>query len=106
MVKLEHIQFRWKNKAPLLLNIDNLNIKQGEKVFIKGSSGSGKSTLLNLIAGVLKPQSGKVWVSDTNVSALPSVKRDIFRADHIGFIFQMFNLIPYLSVLENVTLTS
>ncbi len=104
MVKLEQVQFRWKIKAPLLLDITDLSIKQGEKVFIKGASGSGKSTLLNLIAGVIKPQFGKVWVSGTNLSALPSVKRDIFRADHIGFIFQMFNLIPYLSVLENVTL--
>ncbi len=103
-MKLEDIHFRWKQGAPLVLDISAFAVCQGEKVFLKGPSGSGKSTLLNLVAGVIVPQQGTVTVGDVAVSALRGARRDAFRADHIGFIFQMFNLIPYLSVLENVTL--
>ena len=104
LVQLEGVRFRWKPGAPLVLDIEAFAVKKGEKVFLKGPSGSGKSTLLNLVAGVIIPQEGAVTVGDTAVSTLRGARRDAFRADHIGFIFQMFNLIPYLSVLENVTL--
>ena len=104
LVQLEGVRFRWKPDAPLVLDVETFAVKQGEKVFLKGPSGSGKSTLLNLVAGVTLPQAGTVTVGDTTVSTLRGARRDAFRADHIGFIFQMFNLIPYLSVLENVTL--
>ena len=104
LVGLEGVRFRWKSGTPLVLDIDRFTVHQGEKVFLKGPSGSGKSTLLNLVAGVIVPQAGTVSVGDTAVSALRGARRDAFRADHIGFIFQMFNLIPYLSVRENVTL--
>ncbi len=73
-------------------------------MFLRGPSGSGKSTLLSLVAGVVTPQVGVVRVLGRDLGALGSVERDRFRADHIGFIFQMFNLIPYLSVVENVSL--
>jgi len=69
-----------------------------------GPSGSGKTTLLGLLAGILKPQRGSVTVLGTDITTLHSIARDRFRADHIGFIFQMFNLIPYLSVVENIIL--
>ena len=104
VVNLRDVKFRWKAGSPLVLDIDALSVPKGAKVFIKGSSGSGKTTLLNLIAGVIVPESGSVSINDTNLSSLAGAKRDAFRADNIGFIFQMFNLIPYLSVLENVTL--
>ncbi len=104
LVELEEVRFRWKQGAPLVLDIEAFTVRQGEKVFLKGPSGSGKSTLLNLVAGVTVPQAGTVTVGDTAVSALRGARRDTFRADHIGFIFQMFNLIPYLSVQGNVTL--
>ena len=104
VVSLRDVTFRWKAGSSLVLDIDALSIPKGAKVFIKGSSGSGKTTLLNLIAGVIVPESGSVSVNGTNLSGLAGAKRDVFRADNIGFIFQMFNLIPYLSVLENVTL--
>jgi len=71
---------------------------------VRGPSGSGKSTLLSLLAGVLQAQSGSVKVLGSELSALGGAARDHFRADHVGVIFQMFNLIPYLSVLENVAL--
>jgi putative ABC transport system ATP-binding protein len=95
--------FAWHSHEPLL-EIDALQIKRGARIFIEGPSGSGKSTLLSLIAGVVTPQKGTITINDQRVSALNGADRDRFRADHIGFIYQMFNLIPYLSVVENVTL--
>lgn len=104
LISLNNVHFRWKRNAELTLDIDTLEIPKGEKVFIKGPSGSGKSTLLNLMAGVLVPEMGQVNINGVALEKLSGAKRDYFRANNIGFIFQMFNLIPYLSVLENVTL--
>ena len=103
-VWLEHVRFRWKPDAPPVLDIAGLELHQGERVFIKGPSGSGKSTLLNLIAGVMVPETGRVLLGETELTGLSGARRDALRADRVGFIFQLFNLIPYLSVLENVTL--
>ena len=88
----------------MVLSIDALQVAPGECVFIKGPSGSGKSTLLSLLSGVTTAVAGSVRVMDQDLGRLGSVQRDHFRADHIGYIFQMFNLIPYLSVVDNVTL--
>ncbi|MFM8319433.1 MAG: ABC transporter ATP-binding protein [Chloroflexota bacterium] len=79
-------------------------IGQGEFVAILGKSGSGKSTLLNLIGGIDLADSGTICVADTELTALDDRARTLFRRDKIGFIFQFFNLIPTLSVLENVSL--
>lgn len=76
----------------------------GERVFLHGPSGCGKSTLLALLGGVLTPQHGKITLLHTDLTALSASARDRFRVDHIGFIFQQFNLIPYLSVLDNTLL--
>ena len=81
-----------------------MTVLTGEKVFIYGPSGSGKTTLLNLIAGILISQSGSLVILDKNIMALPSGARDSFRGDHIGFVFQSFNLIPYLTIYENILL--
>ena len=86
------------------LRIDRFDVGKGEKVFLRGPSGSGKSTLLGLICGVLSPRSGTVRVAGEELSQLSSARRDAVRATHLGVIFQMFNLVPFLSVLENVTL--
>lgn len=86
------------------LDIERFDVAQGESVFLQGASGSGKSTLLNLIGGVLKPTSGEISLLGTNLSSLSSSGRDAFRADHLGYVFQMFNLLPYLDVVANVTL--
>lgn len=75
-----------------------------ERVFLQGPSGSGKSTLLNLIGGVLLPQRGSVKCLGMDLAGLKAKARDEFRGDHMGFIFQMFNLLPYFSAIENVTL--
>ncbi len=102
-VQLDDLLFSWQAGQPVL-DIPALVITPGEKVFLKGPSGSGKTTLLGLIGGVLVPEQGQVSLLGTPVNQLTPAARDRFRADHVGFIFQMFNLIPYLSVLENVLL--
>jgi putative ABC transport system ATP-binding protein len=104
VVELSNVRFAWAEHAQPVVDIESLNIAPGERVFLRGPSGSGKSTLLSIIAGVVAPTEGGVRVLGQDIGRLHSADRDRFRADHIGFIFQMFNLIPYLSVLENVTL--
>jgi putative ABC transport system ATP-binding protein len=104
VIEIADLSFAWKKQAQPVLNIGSLQVTRGERVFLRGPSGSGKSTLLNLLAGVATPQSGMLRVLGQDLTALGSAQRDHFRAHHIGFIFQMFNLIPYLSVIENVTL--
>ncbi len=88
----------------LVLDIKALSIAKGERVFLFGPSGSGKTTLLGLLAGVLKADGGSIRVLDADLARLSGSERDDFRAVHIGYIFQMFNLIPYLSVLDNILL--
>jgi putative ABC transport system ATP-binding protein len=78
----------------------------GEFVLLLGKSGSGKSTLLNLVSGIDTPTSGEVTVAGTPLHRLSERQRTLFRRDHIGIVFQFFNLIPTLTVLENVTLPS
>lgn len=102
-ISLNNISFGY-DSSKLVLDIDELSINKGERVFLHGPSGSGKSTLLNLLAGVLVPHSGEIRILDTNLKALSQTKRDVFRGDHIGFIFQRFNLINYLSIAENISL--
>lgn len=104
VIQISNLQFAWKRGAPCVLDIAALEIDQGERVFLQGSSGSGKSTLLSLLAGVSTLRGGELAVLGHDLRRLNAARRDRFRADHIGIIFQMFNLIPYLSVLENVTL--
>lgn len=101
-VFLDNVVFRWPGRQRDILDIPLFSARPGEQVFISGPSGSGKSTLLGLIAGIISPSSGSVRVNGVRLNGLGGARRDIFRGDHIGFIFQQFNLIPYLSILENV----
>lgn len=103
-IALKKVRFLWPKAIEPTIAMDELNIHQGEQLFISGPSGSGKSTLLSLIAGILEPTSGEIIINDCMISQLSSSERDIFRGNHIGFIFQQFNLIPYLTVLENVVI--
>jgi putative ABC transport system ATP-binding protein len=98
------VRFAWSPSAPLVIDIERLALARGERLFLRGPSGSGKSTLLSLLAGVVTARAGTVRVLGRDLGKLGAAERDRFRADHIGFIFQMFNLIPYLSVVENVCL--
>ncbi|MBZ0286456.1 MAG: ABC transporter ATP-binding protein [Anaerolineae bacterium] len=89
-----------------ILNHVNLQIETGEFFVLLGKSGSGKSTLLNLISGIDRADGGQVIIGGTDVTALDEKRQTLFRRDHIGIIFQFFNLIPTLTVLENITLPS
>ncbi|MGX6648321.1 ABC transporter ATP-binding protein [Maricaulaceae bacterium MS644] len=103
-LELDGVHFAYGKGAAPVIDIRRFELKRGERVFLKGASGSGKSTLLGLIAGVLQPDSGSLHVLGTSLTDLSAPDRDRFRAAHLGVIFQMFNLLPYLPVGANVTL--
>lgn len=94
---------RGNQKIPVLENI-NLNVPEGEFLALMGPSGSGKTTLLNLIAGIDKPDSGTISVAETDVVGLSESALANWRARHVGFIFQFYNLMPVLTAFENVEL--
>ncbi|PIW27185.1 MAG: methionine ABC transporter ATP-binding protein [Rhodospirillales bacterium CG15_BIG_FIL_POST_REV_8_21_14_020_66_15] len=103
-IRLSGVTFRWRPDAPLVLDIPEFAVRPGERVFVTGPSGSGKSTLLNLLAGIVLPQAGAVEIGGSDMTRLPGARRDALRADRVGYIFQMFNLLPFLSLTENVLL--
>lgn len=106
-VKISHLNFSYPGKIPVaVLDISDWRISRGDRVFIKGPSGSGKSTLLNLLAGILTATQGSIEILGQDLGALSARKRDAFRAKHIGIVFQQFNLIQYLSVLDNIRLAA
>ena len=104
IIDLNNVCFRWKNSGSILLAIPEFRMKQHEHVFLQGPSGCGKSTLLALVGGILVSESGSLKVLGQELRNLSRSGRDAFRVDHIGFIFQLFNLLPYLSIEENVML--
>src|ERR1700756_89409 len=104
MIEIRNATYRWRGAAADCLDIESLALAAGGSLFLHGPSGSGKSTLLGLLAGVLAPRTGDVKVLGTAMEDLYAVQRDAFRADHVGYIFQQFNLLPYLSVEDNVLL--
>ena len=104
ILDIKNICFRWKNSGSLLLNLPEFKIEKHEHVFLQGRSGSGKSTLLALVGGILVSESGTLKVLGQDIKNFTRSGRDSFRVDHLGFIFQLFNLLPYLSIEENVML--
>jgi putative ABC transport system ATP-binding protein len=102
-VELDRVRFRYEG-GPDILQIPSLVIARHERIFLYGPSGSGKTTLLGLLAGVLRATEGSVRVLGHNLTALSARQRDVFRGAHIGYIFQLFNLITYLNVEENILL--
>ncbi len=104
-IKIKKLSFQWKGQNKALLENIDISIAKGEHVFIQGKSGSGKSSLLSLLVGINLPQTGSIEVLGSQLNKLSAAERDEFRANHIGYIFQMFNLVPYLSVLDNVLLS-
>ncbi|WP_415898973.1 ABC transporter ATP-binding protein [Neptuniibacter sp. QD48_11] len=102
-VEIDALTFRW-NRHTHGITVPYFELKQAESVFIKGPSGSGKSTLLNLLGGMIAPSSGSIKILEQDVGTFTSRKMDRFRADHIGFIFQQFNLLPHLDLIDNVAL--
>lgn len=104
VIELNKVIFQWPNSDSATLDIEHLSVKTNEHVFIKGPSGCGKSTLLSLLTGINVATQGEVQLLGSNLTQLSSSQRDRFRADNIGYIFQQFNLLPYLSVVENIVL--
>jgi putative ABC transport system ATP-binding protein len=102
-VALRDVQFSYR-AGKKILDIPTLEIEAGERVFLFGPSGSGKTTLLGLMTGVLSAQQGSINVLGQDLAKMSGSQRDSFRGSHLGYIFQLFNLIPYLSVIENITL--
>jgi putative ABC transport system ATP-binding protein len=103
IISIDNLRFAWPGQAPML-EIQQLQLQAGEHLFIQGPSGSGKSTLLNLIAGVLGGFEGEISLAGQSLASLSERQRDRLRADHIGVLFQQFNLLPYLSLIDNVSL--
>lgn len=102
-VQISNLDYAWPGEAPLL-SIERFEIGQGESVYLRGPSGSGKSTLLGLITGVLSPNGGELHVLGAPMHELGAAARDAVRAERLGVIFQLFNLVPYLTPIENVWL--
>jgi putative ABC transport system ATP-binding protein len=104
MIALDRLVFRWRGQHADCLDIPSFGIAAGERVFLHGPSGGGKSTLLGVLGGVALPSAGSVTLLGQRIDTLSGSARDRFRADHIGFIFQQFNLLPWLPALDNVLL--
>jgi len=103
-VNMCDVRFAWPGQDAFALAVRGFSIGTRERVLLLGPSGSGKSTLLSLLAGIVVPQHGRIDILGTDIARLSSAARDRFRAEHCGIVFQMFNLLPYGSVLDNVLL--
>jgi putative ABC transport system ATP-binding protein len=103
-IRLREVAFRWKRDHRFALAVAAFDLARGERVLLTGPSGAGKSTLLGLVSGTLTAEAGEVSVLGHDLTAMSGPARDRFRAAHLGVIFQMFNLIPYLSISDNVLL--
>ena len=103
-IRLDSLRFYWSKVADFKIYIPKLEIGRGEKVLLLGESGSGKTTLLSLICGFLSPISGDIFLNEQKLNDLKANKKDQFRSDNIGIIFQQFNLLPYANVIDNITL--
>ena len=102
ILKTSNLKYKYKNGKTI--NFPDIGLSSGDKVLINGVSGSGKTTFLNLIAGAIKIQDGEIELAANKYSSMSSSELDKIRANHIGYVFQTLNLIPFLSVLENIAL--
>ncbi len=100
-IELKAVEFSWPQSA-FSMSVKEFRVRNGEKVLLLGESGSGKSTLLSLICGVVVPQTGGIRIGGQDLTSLTPSKRDRLRADKFGIIFQVFNLLPYASSLDNI----
>ena len=104
VLELDSVTYAWAGEVAPVIDSMSLRIDPRERVFLAGASGSGKSTLLALIGGLVQPQSGRIEFNGTRIDTLKRAARDRFRADHLGVIFQQFNLLPWLDATDNVRL--
>ena len=105
-LSISDLAFQFDAETGPILRIKSWQVDRGKQVFLQGASGSGKSSLLTLLAGLRVPTMGEVRVLGTTISNLSNHERDRFRALNIGVVFQQFNLIPYLSVMDNILLAA
>ena len=104
-ISLSNIDFCWGSvKNDFRIRVKDFQLEKNESGILVGPSGAGKSTLLSLLCGILRPQKGITQILGENIESLSDSERDRFRADHMGIIFQQFNLVPYLSAIDNVLL--
>jgi putative ABC transport system ATP-binding protein len=104
VIHLSKVRFAWPGRHTFSLTVDNFALPAARRVLLIGPSGSGKSTFLSLLCGIVAPRSGVIDILGTDITKLPASARDGFRAEHSGIIFQMFNLLPYGTVIDNVLL--
>ncbi|QDU39350.1 Lipoprotein-releasing system ATP-binding protein LolD [Maioricimonas rarisocia] len=104
MIRLDNVTKDYSRRGETItaLRSEALEFASGDYVAIVGPSGSGKTTLLSLLGGMLSPTTGKVWLEDTSVYDLTAAERSALRSERMGFVFQTFNLVPYLTALQNV----
>lgn len=105
LIELRQLEFFWPKQSEAVLKINNLFVEKHQHSFIRGDSGSGKTTLLNLLCGIHTASKGAVTILGQDLTVMANQQRDRFRGEHLGVIFQQFNLLPFLSVKENITLT-
>ncbi|HET6389201.1 ABC transporter ATP-binding protein [Hyphomicrobium sp.] len=103
-VSFAGVVYTWPGASPFTIRISEFSLARGEKLLMLGPSGSGKSTFLSLLAGILTPDSGRIDVLGHDLAKLSRAARDRFRVEYFGIIFQMFNLLPYASLIDNVLL--
>ncbi|MBS0241526.1 MAG: ABC transporter ATP-binding protein [Proteobacteria bacterium] len=104
LIHLESVHYRWPGAGAFGLDVPRFEVARGERLLLIGPSGSGKSTLLALLAGIVAPHEGRISILGQDLAYMKASMRDRFRAEHMGVIFQMFNLLPYGSAIDNVVL--
>src|SRR5262245_8368156 len=104
VIRMSGVRFAWPGRDAFSLAVDAFSLPAAKRILLIGPSGSGKSTFLGLICGIVAPQAGSIDILGTDITRLPASSRDGFRAEHFGIIFQIFNLLPYGTVIDNVLL--
>jgi len=104
VIRMSGVRFVWPGRDAFSLTVDAFSLPAAKRILLIGPSGSGKSTFLSLICGILAPQTGEIDILGTDITKLAAAGRDGFRAEHFGIIFQIFNLLPYGTVIDNVLL--
>ena len=104
VIRMSCVRFAWPGRDAFSLTVDAFSLPAAKRILLIGPSGSGKSTFLSLICGIVAPQTGEIDILGTDITKLAASARDGFRAEHFGIIFQIFNLLPYGTVIDNVLL--
>jgi len=102
VIRMSGVRFVWPGRDAFSLTVDAFSLPAAKRILLIGPSGSGKSTFLSLICGIVAPQTGEIDILGTDITKLAASGRDGFRAEHFGIIFQIFNLLPYGTVIDNV----